>query len=158
MGRVCSSNAARCCCRAVAAAALDAQGHGQLAGLGQVGDHQVRVHDFDVVVQLDVTGRHRARALLVQAQLGAVARVHLQRHQLQVQQDVDHVFLHTLDAGVLVQHAVDFDFGDGAAGHGRQQYAAQRIAERMAKAALERLNHDARLARRNRLHLDHSRL
>ena len=158
MGRVCSSNAARCGCRAVAAAALDAQGHRQFAGLGEVGDHQVRIHDFDVMVQLDVAGRHRARALLVQAQLGAVARMHAQRDQLQVQQDVDHVFLHTLDAGVLVQHAVDFDFGDGAAGHGRQQYAPQRIAERVAEAALERLNDHACLARRNRLHLHHTRL
>ena len=128
----------------------------QLPGLGQVGDHQVRVHDLDVVIGLDVAGGHRARALLVQAQLRAVARVHAQRHGLQVEEDVDHVLLHALDAGVLVQHAVDLDLGDGGSRHGRQQHAAQRVAERVAEATLERLDHHARLARSNRLHLHHA--
>ena len=44
------------------------------------------------------------------------------------------------------------------AGHRRQQHAAQRIAERVAEAALERLDHHARLARGHRLHLDDPRL
>src|SRR5580658_4036507 len=142
--------------RTVAAAALHAQHHRELPGLGQVRDHQFRIHDLDVVVGLDVAGRHRSRTLLVQAQLGAVARVAAQGHRLQVQQDVDHILLHTLDAGVLVEYAVDLDLGDGAARHGRQQHAAQRVAERMAEATLERLDHHARLARGYRLHLHHA--
>ena len=140
--------------RAVATAALDAQRHGQLAGLGQVREHQLRVHDFDVVVRVDVAGRDRARALLRQAQLGAVTRVHLERDLLEVQQDVDHVFLHAFDGGVLMQHAFDLDLGDRRARHGRQQHATQRVAERVAEATLERLDDDARLARSRGLHLD----
>jgi hypothetical protein len=91
---------------------------------------------------------------LVQAQLGGVARVHADGHRLEVQQHVDHVFLHALDAGVLVQHAVDLDFGDRGTGHGGQQHAPQGIAQRVAESALEGLDHHARLTRGHRLHLD----
>jgi hypothetical protein len=139
--------------RAVATAAFHTQRHGQFTGLREVGEHQLRVHDFDVVVRVDVAGRHRARALLRQTQLGAVARVHLESDLLQVQQDIDDVFLHAFDGGVLMEHAFDFDFSDRGARHGRQQYAAQRVAERMAEATLERFDDDARLARGRRLHL-----
>src|SRR5260370_30836211 len=54
-----------------------------------------------------------------------------------------------------MEHAVDLDLGDGAAGHRRQQHAAQSVAERMAEATLERLDTHARLARGHRLHLHH---
>ena len=53
-----------------------------------------------------------------------------------------HVFLQAFERGVLVQHAVDLDFGDGEAGNRRQQHATQRIAQRVAVAALQRLDHD----------------
>src|SRR5579862_8639619 len=96
------------------------------------------------------------RAFLVQPQLGGVALMHPQRNGFQIEQDVDHVLLHTLDAGVLVQYAVDLDLGDGTAGHGRQQHAPQRVAERVAEAALERLDHHPRLPRGDRLHLDYT--
>src|SRR5215468_2403257 len=82
--------------------------------------------------------------------------MHAQRHGLEIQQNVDHILLHTLDTGVLVQHAVDLDLGDGAARHGGQQHAAQRVAESVAEAALERLDHHARLARSDRLHLHYT--
>jgi hypothetical protein len=78
--------------------------------------------------------------------------MHAERDELQVQEDVDDVFLHAFDAGVLMEDAVDFDFRDGAAWHGREKHATEGVAERMAKAALERLDHDARLARGNRLY------
>src|SRR5688572_9592014 len=133
--------------RAVAAAAFHTQRHGQFTGLGQVGENQLRVHDFDVVVRVDVTGRHRARALLRQAQLVAVTGVHLERHLLEVHQDVHDVFLYAFDGGVLMKHAFDLDFRDRRARHGRQQNTTQRVAERVAEATLERLDHHARLAR-----------
>src|SRR5690606_5540393 len=60
----------------------------------------------------------------------------------------EHVFLQALDRAVLVQHAVDLDFGDCEAGDGRQQYAAQRVAEGVAIAALEGLDHDLRAVAR----------
>ena len=46
--------------------------------------------------------------------------------------------------GVFVQHAVDLDFDDRAAGDRRQQHATQRVAERVAEATLQRLDHDLR--------------
>ena len=106
------------------------------------------------MVALDVARADRARALLREAQLRLFARIQADRDLLEVQQDVDDVFLHALDAGVLVQHAIDLGLGDGAAGHRRQQHATQRVAQRMAEAALERLDHDTRLIRRGRCHLD----
>src|SRR5688572_24089165 len=140
--------------RAVAAAALDLERHRELDGLVQVRDHEIRVDDHDVVVDLDVAGRDRARPLLDEPQLDRVARVHLDRDRLQVQQDVDDVLLDALDAGVLVEHALDLHLGHGAAGHRGEQDAPQRVAERVAEAALERLDHDARLARRRLGDLD----
>src|SRR5436190_5486567 len=140
--------------RAVATAALNAQRHGEFTSLREVREHQLRVHDFDIVVRVDVAGRHRARALLRQAQLRAVARVHLEGDLLEVQQDVDDVFLDAFDGGVLMEHAFDFNFGDRRARHGRQQHATQGIAQRVAKATLERFDDDARLAGGRRLHLD----
>ena len=80
--------------------------------------------------------------------------MHADGDRFQVQQHIDDVFLHALDAGVFVQHAVDLDFGDGGSRHRRQQYAPQRIAERVAESALEGLDYHARLARGHRLHLD----
>ena len=109
------------------------------------------------MVDDDVAGAHRARALLRERQLGFFARVHLDRDALQVQQDVDDVLLHALDARVLVQHAVDLGLDDGSAGHRRQQHAPQRVAERVAEAALERLHRDARAVGAERLNLDGSR-
>ena len=67
-------------------------------------------------------------------------------HQpFQVKQDFHHVFLHAIDGGVLMQHAGDPDFGRSVAGHGRQQYTAQRIAQRMAITALKGLHHHFRI-------------
>jgi hypothetical protein len=100
----------------------------------------------------------RARALLDEAQLGLVARVHADRDLLEVQQHVHDVFLHALDRGVLVQHAVDLDLGDRRPGQRRQQHATKRVAERVAEAPLERFDDDARMTRTLRGHLHDARL
>ena len=77
-----------------------------------------RINDFDVVIQADVTGSHRARALLVQGQGRLGAGVHPDRETLEVEQDVDHILLHPFDTGVLVQHTFNFSLNDGATAHG----------------------------------------
>ena len=99
----------------------------------------VGVDDLDVVRRLDVGGGDRAFAVLAQAQRDFVAVVELEHHALEVQQDVDHVFLHAIDGGVLMQHAGDGHFGRRMADHGRQQDAAKRVAQGVAIAALEGL-------------------
>ncbi len=70
--------------------------------------------------------------------------MHLDRHVLDVQDDVGHVFAHAGDGREFMQHAVDMDGGDGRALQRGQQDAAQRIAERQAEAALQRLRHHGR--------------
>jgi hypothetical protein len=106
------------------------------------------------VVDLDVARGDRARTLLREPQFDGVARVHLDRDRLEVQQDVDDILLYALDAGVFVEHALDLDLGHGAAGHRGEQHAPERVAERVAEAALEGLDHDARGARTGVAHLD----
>jgi hypothetical protein len=102
----------------------------------------IRVADLDVVIGLDIAGGDRALTFLAQYQLASSLPFMVRRHALEVQQDLDHVFLHTLDSRVLVQNAVDLDLGDRAAGHGRQQNATQGIAQRVAETTLQRLQGD----------------
>ena len=98
-----------------------------------------------------VTG---AFAFLAQDQRDFVAVVQAEHHALQVQHDVDDVFLHAVDRRVLVQHAGDRHFGRRVADHRRQQHAAQRVAERVAVAALERLERDLGAVAAERLDVD----
>jgi hypothetical protein len=119
-----------------------------------VGDHVVGVDDLDVVRRLDVAGRDRAFAFLAQHERDFVAVVQAEHHALQVQHDVNHVFLHAVDRRVLVQHAGDRHLGRRVADHRRQQHAAQRVAERVAVAALERLERDLGAVAAERLDVD----
>ena len=144
--------------RLVAAALLDLDLHLELAAGGQVRDDVLGIDDLDVVVRLDVGGRDRALAGLGELQHHVVAVVQLEHDALQVQQDVDDVFLHAVERRVLVQHAGDLDLGRRVAGHRRQQHAAQRVAQRVAVAALERLHHHLGVERRHALHVDDARL
>ena len=86
-----------------------------------------------------------------------VAVVELQHDALQVEQDVDDVLLHAVERRVLVQHAGDPDLGRRVARHRRQQHAPQRVAQRMAVPALERLHHHLGVERRAGLHVDDAR-
>jgi hypothetical protein len=92
------------------------------------------------------------------AELRLFTRVQTDRDLLQVQQNVDDVFLHAFDARVLVQHAVDLSFGDCTTGHGRQQHAPERVAERVTEATLERFDNDLRLLGGGRGYFDDARL
>ena len=107
-----------------------------------MGDHVIRIDDLDVVRHLDVRRRDRAFAFLAQHQRDLVAVVQLEHDALQVQQDVDHVFVDAVDRRVLVHHAGDLRLGRRVPDHRRQQHAAQRVAERVAVAALERFQRD----------------
>jgi hypothetical protein len=114
----------------------------------------VGIQDFHVVAGLDVGGGHRALAGLVDGQQGFAAAVELDRQALEIQQDVDHVFLHAVDGGVFVHDAGDADLRRRIALHGRQQDAAQGITQGVAIATLERLQRDAGLTRGNAVDLD----
>jgi hypothetical protein len=107
-----------------------------------VGNDVIGIEHLDVVTDLDVTRGDDALARLRDLEQDFGLAVHLEGDALEVQQNVDDILLHPLDRRVLVDHAADRDFGRRIADHRRQQDAAQRVAERMAVAALERLHDD----------------
>ena len=104
---------------AIASAARNLEIGAQLSGLRQIRDDELGVDDLDVVIANDVTGRNRARTLLHERKLGLLAAVHPDRDELEIEQDVDDVFLHALDARVLVQYALDLGLDDRGARHRR---------------------------------------
>ena len=75
------------------------------------------VDDFHIVRSLDVGRRDGAFALFAQHQRDFVAVVKAENHALQVEHDVDDVFLHAVDGRVLVQNACDGYFGRGITHH-----------------------------------------
>ena len=62
-----------------------------------------------------------------------------QRERLEPLHDLVHVLEHALDGLMLVHDAVEPEAPDGAAAQRREQQAAQRVAERVAEAPLQRL-------------------
>src|SRR5205085_3527497 len=70
---------------------------------------------------------------------------------LEVQDEVGDVLLDARHGGELVQDAVDADAGDSRTGNGRQQGAAERVAEGVAEAGLERLQDEPRAVLADRL-------
>src|SRR5205814_1000861 len=83
-----------------------------------------------------------ACALLGQAHLdlGRLA-VQAADQVLEVEQDVGHVLADAGERRELVRDALDLDRGDGGALERREQHAAQRVAEGVAEAAVERLDY-----------------
>ena len=61
---------------------------------------------------------------------------------LEVEDDVGDVLADARQRRELVRDALDLDRGHGGALERREQHAAQRVAERVAEAAVERLDHE----------------
>ena len=130
--------------RHVTLAGVDRELHADLRALVERADHVVGVEDRDVTHRLDVARRDGARALLAHDHaLGSVA-LHLDGDFLDVEDDVGDILAHAGDRGEFVQHAVDLYRGHRGAAQRRQEHATQRIAERQAEAALERLGDERR--------------
>ena len=130
----------------IALAGIDGELHADLGALVEMAEHQLRIEDHDVADGLDVARGDDARTLLLHHHaLGAIA-LHLDGDVLDVEHDVGDVLAHAGDRGEFVQHAVDMHRLHRRALQRRQQNAAQRIAERHAEAALERLGHQGRHA------------
>ena len=123
----------------VAAAALEAHFHLQLAAFGDGGDVDVLVENLDVAIGFNHAGGDHAGLVGAQVQrLGAFAR-ELERNLLEVQDDVGRVFDHAGDGLELVQHALDADRGDRGAFDGAEQRTAQGVADGGAEAPLKGL-------------------
>jgi hypothetical protein len=130
--------------RDVAAALLDLDLHVELAARGEMRDLMLGVDDLDIVRRLDVARRDGALALLAQHERDLVAVVQAEDHALQVEHDVDDVFLDAVDRRVLV--ATTPAIVTVSVGRSRpltmSSNSAQRVAERVAVAALERPERD----------------
>ena len=57
---------------------------------------------------------------------GAVA-VLADAETFEIQQDLNDILLHALDSRILVLNSVNLNFGNGAAGHGREKDATQGV-------------------------------
>ena len=130
--------------RDVAAAALDDQLDLELALLGQGGQLEIGVVHGDAGGRRDVGGGDVTGALLAQVHGDRLVVLGGNHQLLEVQDQLGDVLLDAGDGGELVQHAVDADAGDAGAGDGRQQGAAQRVAEGVAESGLERLDDEPR--------------
>ena len=103
----------------------------------------VGVEDLDAGGQVDVLGGDLARARHDQRSLDlARVGVHPADDALQVQDDVGDVLLDARDRRELVRDALDAHARDGGARERGEQHAPQRVAERVAEAAVERLDRE----------------
>ena len=100
----------------------------------------VGVEDLDVRILFEVGGRDDARPLLLEVEGLGTGAVELERDLLEVEDDVGHVLDHALERRELVEHALDADGGDGRSLDRGEQDAPQRVTDRRAEAALERLS------------------
>ncbi len=109
-------------------------------------DHQVRVHHFDIAHDADVAGLHHGRAGGGKLKPLGTFAFHLQRDLLDVEDDVGHVFAHAGQRREFMQDVLDLDRGDRRALKRGQKNPTQRVAERQAETALQRLGNERRLA------------
>ncbi len=127
--------------RDVPAAAPDRQGHLELALVREVRELQVGIEDLELGRRLDVGRLDHARAALgdVDLDLRGVA-VEQADEALEVEDDVGDVLTDARQRRELVRDPLDLDRGDCRSLEGRQQHPAQRVAERVTEAAVERLD------------------
>ena len=125
--------------RDVAAAALEAHLHIDLAAFGDGADVDVLVENFDVSVSLDGAGGDDTGGIRAEVEgLGAFA-VELEGDLLEVQDDVGRVFHDAGNGLELMQYAFDANRGNGSAFDGGKQRAAECIADRCSESALKGL-------------------
>src|SRR5256885_7474112 len=129
----------------IAAAILDAHFDLQFAAFADGGDVHAFIEHGEVGVLFDLRGGDRAGLLDVHVnRLGQIG-VQFDGNLLQIEDDIGGVLNYAGDRRKFVQHAFDFDGGDGRSFDGAEQRAAQRVAYRGAPAAFERLRGKTRV-------------
>ena len=123
--------------RDIAATVLDGQVDGEPALAVEAGDLESTVEHLDVGVGLNVGGRDLGGATSVETQGHRLIAVHHEDEVLEVEDDVGDVLSNTLDGVELVKGVVEAHLRHGCARDGRQQCAAQRIADGVAETRLE---------------------
>ncbi len=79
----------------------------------------LRVDNFHIVAEFDIPGHHPPWPFFRQVQGDFVNTMDDDCHSLEIQENIDNVFLYTLNRGVLVQDPLDLAFHDGGARNGR---------------------------------------
>ena len=130
--------------RHVAAATLDGEFELELGLVVERRDDELGVVDLDTGRSRDVGGGDLAGTLLAQVRGDGLVVLARDDEVLDVQDDLGDIFLDTGNGAELVQHAVDADAGDSSAGDRGEQGAAQRVAEGVTEAGLERLDDEPR--------------
>jgi hypothetical protein len=100
----------------------------------------IRLDDAGTARALDVPGRDGPTLGLLDAKYSLVDIVRQRQHQrLQVADDLMHILDDTRDGLMLVENAIDAERPDRRSAERRQQHTPHRVAQRVAKTALERL-------------------
>jgi hypothetical protein len=125
--------------RTGAAAPLQPHFHVKLAAFAHRRDIDILVQHFDIAIGFDHAAGDDPG--LIGAQIDGLGSItaQLEWNLLEVEDDVGGVFHHTRNRLELVQHAFDFDGGDGSSFNRTQQHAAQSVAHSSAEAAFKGL-------------------
>ena len=125
--------------RHVAGAALHVEFHVERALIRvQRREMQVRVDDLKVRRCNDVPGVNLTGASGLKAQPTRSICVGAQPDGLHPLDHLHHLLLQVGKSGVLMQHTINADPGDGGTGYGAHQHPAKRVAQRGGKAPLQR--------------------
>jgi len=96
----------------------------------------IRVCDLDILCDLEVAGRYLTTALFRQADDSFVLIVQNDRNTLEVEEDIDDIFLNTFNGAVLMKHTFYLHFSNRTPRHRGEQDPAQRVAEGMSETTL----------------------
>jgi hypothetical protein len=122
--------------------------HANRGALVERANDVIGIEDLDIGAGFDVAGAGDPGTFLLEHHALHALRMLPERDFLDVEHDIGDVLAHARDRRELVQHAVDMHRRDGGALQRRQQHAAESVAEREPEAALKRIGHDGRQARR----------
>ena len=131
--------------RDVTAADTNADGHIELTAIGDSSDDVLGIDQRELGGNIEIGAGHHAGALDGHMRDGFldIAVESGEDKTLHVQNDVGDVLDNALGGGELVLHALDLDSGCLSTVQRREQDATQRVAKRVAIAALERLDDEA---------------
>ena len=110
-----------------------------MRAFGKRCDVQIRIHDLNLIVHLQIARFHFAGTYGVDADHLRLFGKELRRQQLDVQNQLGDVFLDARNRRKLMLHALDTDAGCRYAGERIEHDSAKRVAQRLTKAALQRI-------------------
>jgi len=122
----------------VTPARFDGEVEGEMGTGVQRGELEILVEDLHIGRERDVGGGDLLGALDVETQHDGLVRVGYDDEVLEVEDELGDVLGHPLDGGELVVDAVELDGGDGGTRDRGQERPAQRVADGVAEAGLQR--------------------